>query len=263
MDVLDGGPAPDATTRRDAGSPRLDAGPGGDGSLCSECDTHGDCAAGHYCVALTAGGNACLPACIGDLPECPRDFRCVTDIGAGIPDPLCQPVGKPCCLDEDEDGYGHGVGCLGLDCDDRDSSVHAGQSEICNGRDDDCDGAIDEGCPSDVGLGVATNGTSYGGSGGSAESLSLCRIAPSRPGRELSRERAEALWTTLVELMQRATEDGCILTAIPEGADRATIPEEETRLVYRQLRCRRCGETIEARPICGRIAYFCPRCQPD
>lgn len=168
MDVLDGGPAPDATTRRDAGSPRLDAGPGGDGSLCSECDTHGDCAAGHYCVALTAGGNACLPACIGDLPECPRDFRCVTDIGAGIPDPLCQPVGKPCCLDEDEDGYGHGVGCLGLDCDDRDSSVHAGQSEICNGRDDDCDGAIDEGCPSDVGLGVATNGTSYGGSGGSA-----------------------------------------------------------------------------------------------
>lgn len=96
-----------------------------------------------------------------------------------------------------------------------------------------------------------------------AESLSLCRIAPSRPGRELSRERAEALWTTLVELMQRATEDGRILTAIPEGADRATIPEEETRLVYRQLRCRRCGETIEARPICGRIAYFCPRCQPD
>ena len=96
-----------------------------------------------------------------------------------------------------------------------------------------------------------------------AEALSLCRIAPTRAGRELSRERAEALWTTLVELMRRAAEDGRILTAVSEGADRASIPEEETRLVYRQLRCRRCGEAIDARPIGGRTAYSCPRCQPD
>jgi len=96
-----------------------------------------------------------------------------------------------------------------------------------------------------------------------AEALSLCRIAPSRAGRDLSRERAEALWATLVELMRQAAEDGRILTVVPEGEDRASIAEGETRLVYRQARCRRCGAAVETRPIGGRTAYSCPRCQPE
>jgi hypothetical protein len=33
------------------------------------------------------------------------------------------------------------------DCDDTDADVHPGAEERCNGRDDDCDGAADEGCP--------------------------------------------------------------------------------------------------------------------
>jgi formamidopyrimidine-DNA glycosylase len=63
--------------------------------------------------------------------------------------------------------------------------------------------------------------------------------------------------------MTRATEDGRILTVVPEGEDRASISEEDTRLVYRQPRCRRCGAAVEARPIGGRTAYSCPRCQPE
>ncbi|MGH2689077.1 MAG: thrombospondin type 3 repeat-containing protein [Actinomycetota bacterium] len=45
------------------------------------------------------------------------------------------------CPDGDGDGYST---CL-ADCDDSDPAINPGVVEICNGRDDDCDGAIDEG----------------------------------------------------------------------------------------------------------------------
>ena len=45
----------------------------------------------------------------------------------------------------DEDGDGYGVGCaMGTDCDDEAPATHPGAGEVCNGIDDDCDGAIDE-----------------------------------------------------------------------------------------------------------------------
>ncbi len=44
------------------------------------------------------------------------------------------------------DGDGDGVECP-EDCDDGNRNVHPGASELCNGVDDDCDGAIDPGCP--------------------------------------------------------------------------------------------------------------------
>nr|WP_249347499.1 MopE-related protein [Corallococcus exiguus] len=61
-------------------------------------------------------------------------------------------------LDEDGDGYGVAVmACVeptgrladqGGDCDDMNASVHPGQSELrCDARDDNCDGAKDEGLP--------------------------------------------------------------------------------------------------------------------
>ncbi|MBZ4371068.1 MopE-related protein [Corallococcus sp. AS-1-6] len=61
-------------------------------------------------------------------------------------------------LDEDGDGYGVAMTeCVqptgrladqGGDCDDTDRSFHPGQSELrCDGRDDNCDGAKDEGLP--------------------------------------------------------------------------------------------------------------------
>ena len=45
----------------------------------------------------------------------------------------------------------HGVSCIatGGDCDDRRDEVHPFAAEWCNGRDDDCDGAVDEGEPVD------------------------------------------------------------------------------------------------------------------
>ncbi len=60
-------------------------------------------------------------------------------------------------VDADEDGYGdsqltqqgctqpEGTSEVGGDCDETDPAVNPGATEVCNGKDDDCDGVVDEG----------------------------------------------------------------------------------------------------------------------
>ncbi len=79
---------------------------------------------------------------------------------------------SPC--DQDFDGDGYGDGCpLGPDCDDAYVDVNPGAAERCDGRDNDCDNAIDEDfdldSPCTVGLGacirpgvVACSGSGFG-----------------------------------------------------------------------------------------------------
>ncbi|HET8945637.1 MAG TPA: putative metal-binding motif-containing protein, partial [Candidatus Polarisedimenticolia bacterium] len=55
------------------------------------------------------------------------------------------------CGCADADGDQHTL-CNG-DCDDSDPSVHPGAAETCNGADDDCDGAADEGLDQEVSCG--------------------------------------------------------------------------------------------------------------
>ncbi|MEO1273212.1 MAG: putative metal-binding motif-containing protein, partial [Myxococcota bacterium] len=47
------------------------------------------------------------------------------------------------CLDNDEDGYGEGPGCLERDCDDENPMRNPAQTEICDELDNDCDGVVD------------------------------------------------------------------------------------------------------------------------
>jgi len=57
--------------------------------------------------------------------------------GAGV-------ASQPACSDADGDGYG--VGCAaGNDCNDHDPAIHPGAAEVCNFKDDNCNGLVDEG----------------------------------------------------------------------------------------------------------------------
>ena len=49
------------------------------------------------------------------------------------------------CTDNDGDGFYAQANCgTGVDCDDTDALIFPGADEKCNGKDDDCDGQVDE-----------------------------------------------------------------------------------------------------------------------
>nr|MBK7069759.1 hypothetical protein [Deltaproteobacteria bacterium] len=111
--------------------------------VCSACTGADDCGSDGVCVQVSSGARACLPRCNPDVPVCPGRLRCVRDVTlADVA--VCAPLGGPCCLDGDNDGYGQGVGCMGPDCDDADPARTGAAMEQCNNVDDDCDGVVDE-----------------------------------------------------------------------------------------------------------------------
>ena len=86
--------------------------------------------------AGSCGPNRCGPNC----PPCASGSTC-SDGGVC----LATPDANVPCRDEDHDGYGVGASCLGLDCNDRDPMSHAGAVELCDSKDNDCNGMVDEG----------------------------------------------------------------------------------------------------------------------
>jgi alpha-tubulin suppressor-like RCC1 family protein len=116
------------------------------GQTCSEdtdaclsaCDVDSDADDdGH--VALNCGGDDC------------DDAR--ADVAPGFAE-VCDALGidedcDPATLGDDADGDGHvAASCCndrvcGDDCDDADAARHPGATEVCNGRDDDCNGLLD------------------------------------------------------------------------------------------------------------------------
>jgi hypothetical protein len=114
----------------------------GEARYCTrDCTASGLCPTGFEClvVAETPEGYVAPPADGGTRV----DGGLGADAGAVA---QCIPVSRLCpgCIDADRDGYGIGAGCLGTDCDDQDPTVHPGAPEVCNGRDDNCDGQVDE-----------------------------------------------------------------------------------------------------------------------
>ncbi len=132
---------------------------------CEVCDPdRGTCMAdartnGSPCSGGTCQGGICHDPCAGldcgACGVCDGEAGCVAVVdglacGAdrACLGGACEPVGcviacEPCI---DGDGDGAGEGCpAGPDCDDGDRARHPGAVEQCDGEDDDCDGAVDEG----------------------------------------------------------------------------------------------------------------------
>jgi len=97
-----------------------------------------------------------LPGCNPDIPSCPRNFNCVLDVASGVDSTVCTPVGTGCCVDEDLDAYGQGIGCDGTDCNDADETINPGASELCDGVDNNCNDTTDE-PPTDCASGRCTD----------------------------------------------------------------------------------------------------------
>jgi len=133
------------------------------------CTRNSDCAAGNYC-----SGGACIQDCTSETvaDRCPAGSSCST-FGMCVTPPDAGPIsdsgardaplpptdgGAPCVsaggTDADGDGFCAG-GTTEVDCDDADAAIHPWATEICTPHDaafedravdEDCDGAIDEGC---------------------------------------------------------------------------------------------------------------------
>jgi hypothetical protein len=92
-----------------------------DGTLCADFD--GDLE------------GECLAFCTGEAP-CADAAECIMPVFEGVDD---LGVCPPACTDQDADGA-----CADVDCDDQDPTSFPGAEELCDdGRDNDCDGAID------------------------------------------------------------------------------------------------------------------------
>ncbi len=114
--------------------------------LCSPCDTPEDCGdPANLCLAI-GDGTFCGRDCT--TRACPDGYDCVAVQGQDPSVRQCVPSTGWCtdCRDEDHDLHQGGPDCNdSMDCDDHDPDVYQGAPERCNGKDDDCDGATDEG----------------------------------------------------------------------------------------------------------------------
>jgi endonuclease VIII len=102
------------------------------------------------------------------------------------------------------------------------------------------------------------------------EVLFRAGLAPTLPGRLLTRACWDELWPDLRALMKEGVAKGRIDTVhtahTPEAMQRAPRADRHGGevYVYRRpgLACYVCGTTIERGPLAGRNLYWCPTCQP-
>lgn len=96
------------------------------------------------CTDVDRDGFGTGAGCLG--PDCDDRNPAVNPGGVEIPGDM---IDQDCngsdlmpvmnCIDNDNDGYGNGQGCLGPDCDDGNPRVNPGRTEVCgNLLDDDC-----------------------------------------------------------------------------------------------------------------------------
>jgi endonuclease VIII len=97
-----------------------------------------------------------------------------------------------------------------------------------------------------------------------AEALFVLGIHPARPGRDITRDEFEAIWSTVSEMLRDGVRAGRIVTVRPEdagGVPRSRLRRGDRTYVYRQAACRRCGSDVRSWDMAGRRAWACPACQ--
>ncbi len=117
-----------------------------DDPYCAPCEHDRDCFSLTAACLDQVDGTFCATDCAGD-GLCPSGAQCDPINIDGEVRELCVPSLGVCadCFDPDRDGYGIGLECAGDDCDESDPDINPGAEELCGGRDENCDGVIDEG----------------------------------------------------------------------------------------------------------------------
>jgi len=95
-----------------------------------------------------------------------------------------------------------------------------------------------------------------------AEILHLAGIHPDRPGRSLTEEQVRGLWDLAVEQLRLGVKRNRIVTVPLAGRRLSSLPRHETTHVYKQERCRTCGDEVVRHPVGNRTSYACATCQP-
>lgn len=110
-------------------------------------------------VAAVAFISGFWTACTVGFDPSEHDFSCTENSDCISPNVcrngICQAEGASTCVDNDDDGFGTGEdttqcraclenGICDADCNDNDASVAPNLKETCDGKDNDCDGEVDE-----------------------------------------------------------------------------------------------------------------------
>jgi len=107
------------------------------------CHADEDCDDGDVCTGMETCDTASAHACAaGTALDCSDGNACTEDLcdpGTGCSNPV---------VDMDMDGHSpQALGACGDDCDDARADVYTGAEELCDGLDNNCNGAIDEVAP--------------------------------------------------------------------------------------------------------------------
>jgi len=95
-----------------------------------------------------------------------------------------------------------------------------------------------------------------------AEILHLAGIHPDRPGRSLTEDEVRTLWRLAVEQLRLGLKRNRIVTVPLGGRRLSSIRRGEATHVYKQERCRTCGDEVLLHPVGNRTSYACTSCQP-